>query len=148
GQRYKDPRQALADGKAPDLAVVPLVGPGEADEVVIRSVSEQPLRRRGRHSMLALAQEIQLQQVRWAAQDLALLGPVRLPSVAARPLVARAEDLHDGHDPTPLLRRSDLDKTFLDLVRFPRQLPGRVTRHRGRPVPGVPLRPAGSLWLQ
>ncbi len=94
-------------------------------------MSRQPLPR-SRDRMEARAQEVDFEQVRGARQHLPLLGAVELPSLAARRLVARAQNLDDRDNLLEVGNRKDFDECLAHFFGHHLDLPGGVAHGRSR----------------
>jgi hypothetical protein len=101
-QRHREERNGVTQRQGPDRDLGPLLNPAEKDEVGVR-------RQRGRQAGASSATEqVDLQQVGVAAEDLAPLAVVGISTVGTRTLVDRREDLDRG-DQRFVAKGADLD---------------------------------------
>jgi hypothetical protein len=108
GQRDANPRQAVAEPSGVKLVgVAQALGAVDARQVVVVPALPGQVLGHGQ-DVRPLAEQVDLDEVDVAGEDLPLLGQVRLP---ARPggLVRRADNLDHRHDPLPRAEVEDGD---------------------------------------
>lgn len=133
GQRNADARKPGRQGNTPDFTLVTLIAPRQTNEVMIWASPQQGISRRS-DGVLARPQQVDLQQVGLAAQDLALLLPVQLTPFASGSLVPRAEHLDGGDDLLILGQGSNLDEALDDFIRCHGNHPRRIANCGGSPA--------------